>query len=855
MTAIRTPDQRLRVFISSTIHELTAERAAARKAVEGLRMSPIFFESGARPHPPRDLYRAYLEQSDIFVGVYWESYGWVAPEMDISGLEDEYRLAAGKPKLVYVKTSQQREERLQQLLTHIASDGVSYRRFDRPSELKQLIENDLALLLAEHFQSGTDESFGDEEEELVALPAPVDTFVGRLRELEVLGRALSTDGDRLITLTGPGGIGKTRLAIEAARRCPGAFEHGVHLVSLAPIARAELVIPTVVRALKVQGSTVEPLLALIEFLRDRKLLLLLDNFEQVIDSAPDVAHIVEECRQVKVLVTSRSVLNLRGEREIQVPPLGVPGDGNGTIAGTEAVELFVERARAINVNFSLTEKNAPVVAEIVQRLDGLPLALELAAARTRLLSAEAMLERLDASLQLLTRSSRDAPERHQTLRATIDWSFGLLDPQEQTFFARLGVFQGCCTLESAEYVCNPDGDLDVLELLTSLLEKSLIKQEVTNGIARFSMLRTILEYARDRLDASDEAASVGSRHCDFFLRFIAGVHDGLRSAEQTEWLERLEADHDNIRAALRCQLSQGDVDAVAEAGWTMWLFWWLDSHLAEGRQLMEEVLASDNLSESSRSKATAVAGCMAFWQTDYAAALPMLVRALESFRATGDLSGMALCQLPLGFSDAAVGNASSARTRFQEAIRHFKDVGDEWGTVISLNALCWTANAIDIRPGDDVYEEAVTRAEKLGTRLDLGMALRNLGSRRSDEGRTVEAKALLGRALETLWRGYVRGGASYTIDAIAELATREGASAIATRLFSAVDGARAVNQTPIIPMFVPRLEGFLDRLRREMGPAFDAEWERGHALGLEGATELALAWTRGDRGLAGRETG
>jgi predicted ATPase len=851
MSPIRTPDQRLRVFISSTLQELAPERAAARKAVEGLRMSPILFESGARPHPPRELYRAYLEQSDIFIGIYWASYGWVAPEMEISGLEDEYHLAAGKPKLIYVKApADGREKRLKELLDHIASDGVSYRTFARASELRQLVENDLALMLTEHFQSaGTkiESALVEEEHDADALPAAVDAFVGRGRELEILCDALSGEGDRLITLTGPGGIGKTRLAIEAARRSPDAFEHGVHLVTLASITQSEVVIPTIVRALKVQGSTNEPLLVLIAYLRERNLLLILDNFEQVIFAAPEIARVVEECRSLKVLVTSRSVLNLRGEREIQVPPLAVPDGSNGEVEDSEAVLLFVERARAINAGFTLTKENASTVAEITRRLDGLPLALELAAARTRLLSPQAMLARLDASLQFLTHSSRDVPERHQTLRAAIDWSFGLLNEQEQKLFVRLAAFHGGCTLEAAEDVCNPDGDLDVLELLTSLLEKSLIKHEFRENQPRFSMLRTVWEYATDRLSESDEADAIRNAHCDFFLALVAGAHKGLRSPGQTEWLMRLETDHDNLRAALRSALDAGATEAVADAGWTIWLFWWLDSHLAEGRQLMTEVLERSDLSDLGRARATAVAGCMAFWQSDYAIALPFLSQALESFRESGELSGVALCQLPLAFADAAVGDARSARERFQESIRYFKDVGDQWGTVLCMNSMCWTSNAVEMYPGDDIYEEAVERAEKLGTRLEIGMALRNLGSHRSDQGRMVEAKDLLRRALETLWRGYVRGGASYTIDAIGELATREGAFALATTLFGAMDGVREVNQAPIIPMLVPRMHGFLDRLRRDLGDeAYERAWAGGRSLGLDEATALALAWARGE---------
>lgn len=853
MSAIRTPDQRLRVFVSSTMQELAEERAAARKAVQGLHMSPILFESGARPHPPRDLYRAYLEQSDIFVGIYWQSYGWIAPEMDISGLEDEYRLARGKPKLIYVKTpAPGRDARLEELLDRIRDDGVSYQKFTRATELKQLVENDLALLLTEHFQArdlAAQAGPSNEVEPASNLPAAVDEFVGRHREVTELHGLLTEGSERLVTLTGPGGIGKTRLALEVAARVVNSFEHGVRLVTLAPVPEADLVVPTIVRALNVQGSNAEPLLALIEHLRDLNVLLFLDNFEQVLPAAPAVARMLEECRRIKVLVTSRSILNLRGEHEFQVPPLAVPPHDAGVdVSGCEAVRLFVERARAVNGDFRLSSDNASAVAELARRLDGLPLALELAAARTRLLSPDAMLARLDAGLQLLAHSSRDVPERHQTLTAAIEWSFGLLDEDEQRLFAALGAFHGSWSLEAAEEVCAPHQTADVLELMTSLLEKSLIKHDFRGDGARFSMLRTVWEYARGRLNERTDAPAVKDAHSKFFLSLIEQAHDGLRSSGQTDWLERLEVEHANLRAALWRSLNEGAANRVAEAGWTIWLFWWLNSHLAEGKQLMTEVLgAGAALSELQRAKATAVKGCMTFWQTDYSEAMPLLASALETFRTLSYMPGVAICQLPLAFTEGAVGNARGARERFDESIRFFKESGDEWGTLTAMNALCWTSNAIDMRPGDEVYVEALERAAALGTQLDLGLALRNLGSRRSDQGRLDEAAELLGRALETLWRGYVRGGTSYTIDAIAELATRRGEYVPATRMFAAVDAVREKNQAPIIPMFAPRLEGFVDRLRREMASdAFDREWETGRRLGLEGAMRLALAWLHGD---------
>jgi predicted ATPase len=852
MATIKTPDQRLRVFVSSTLQELAPERAAARKAIQTMRLSPILFELGARPHPPQDLYRAYLEQSQIFIGIYWQSYGWVGPGMSISGLQDEFELAAGKPKLLYVKSpAPERQEELTGLLDRIRDDdGASYKEFHGPDELQQLIENDLAIMLTEHFESVPRPSSEDRDASRKPsnLPTRIDTFIGRETELNALTDLLTAETDRFITLTGPGGIGKTRLAIEAARRASETFEDGVCFVPLASVTQSEVVVPTIVQALDIQGSNIDPIVALIGYLRDRHLLLVLDNFEQIVTAAPEIARVAEECPRVTILITSRSLLNVRAERDVEIAPLKLPEQQSSTekTAGSDAVRLFVERAREIDHDFTLDESNAEVIAEICRRLDGLPLALELAAARTRLLGPEAMLGRLDTSLQLLTGGSRDVPERHQTLRAAIDWSYGLLTEPEKTLFRRMAAFQGGCTLEAAEAVCNYPDDLDLIELMTSLLEKSLIKHDEGGGEPRFSMLRTVWEYARELLEQNEDAHTVRSAHAKFYLELITASYEGLRSSGQVPWLDRLERDHDNLRAALRWCLDHDEAEAVAAAGWTIWLFWWLHSYLAEGRRLMSDALELGGLSEIGRAKALAGKGCMAFWQGDYAVGVPLLTAALETFRAEGDVAGVALCQLPLGFAEAAVGSSEAAWERYKESVRFFKEVGDEWGVAISLNAMCWAALAADLPVEDEEFDDAVARATKLGTELDLGMALRNLGAHRSDQGFTEEARHLLARSIRTLWRGYPRGGTLYAIDAVGEIATKENSPAIATRLFGATDAIRRSTNTSIMPMFAPRLERYLGALRTTLGTDFDREWQHGQELGIQGAVELALAWAEGE---------
>jgi predicted ATPase len=850
MTTIRTPDQRLRVFVSSTLEELSQERDAARRAIETLHLSPVLFELGARPHPPRQLYTAYLDQSEVFIGIYWQRYGWMAPEMEVSGLEDEFRLAATKPKLIYVKEpAPDREGRLEGLLDFIRSEGqLSYRNFATKDELKSLIEDDLSLLLSEHFRlTEPDETPTPLEDPPAAVfPRRVDAFVGRSREIDELSRYVSDPSIRLITVTGAGGVGKTRLALEVVDRCVDRFEDGGAFVGLGAITDPGVVVPTIIQTLAVQGSGADPLELLIEHLRERNLLLVLDNFEQVVFAAADVAHILEGCAGVTILVTSRAILHVRSELEYPLSPLQLPDDSAefGPLGEAESVLLFVERARAVDPEFSLTSDNADAVAQICRRLDGLPLALELAAARIRMLSPASMLSRLESSLSLLRGGPRDAPERHQTLRSAIDWSYGLLNDEEKALFKRLGAFRGGWTLEAAEDVGNLGGDLDVLEVMTSLLEKSLIKQEELPGESRFSMLQTVWEYASAELASGDEFGRVLEAHALFYLSLMKASHQGLRAPSQVAWMARLEADNENLRIAFRWCLDHDRYVEAAESGWTIWLYWWINAHLQEGRDLMKEVLDSGaEIAELARAKALAVYGVMAFWQTDYAEALPALGAALEIMRAEGDVAGVALCQLPLGFVDAAYGNFEPAQERYLESIRFFEESGDQWGRAIALNAYGWASLGAEVDIGDEIFEESVEVAGRLGTNFEYGMALRNLGGYRHRRGEVEEARKILSKALRTLWHGAARGGSSYTIDAIGEIAADTGEPEIATRLFGATTAIRSAIGSAIIPMFKKRFDGYVTRLRVELGSErFAAEWGKGEELTMDETVRLALAF-------------
>jgi predicted ATPase len=490
---IRTPDQRLRVFVSSTLGELAAERRAVARAIAALRLTPVMFEMGARPHPPRELYRAYLAQSDIFIGLYWQRYGWIGPGMETSGLEEEFELARGLPRLLYVKApAPGREPRLADLLARIREEGLaSYRAFGTAAELGRLVRDDPAVLLSEQFAAARPPVPRRPASLRGPRPLPVSTtsLIGRERDIEEVAGLLSRPEVRLVTLTGPGGIGKTRLAMAVGERLRNRFGAGTVFVPLATVTQPELVLADIGRAWGADLAGAGLLLeALVEQFGDGAWLLILDNLEQVVGAAGDLGELLARCRGVVILTTTRTVLGLRAEREYPVPQLLLPADPAsapaGELATSPAVALFVDRARAVRRDFTLTQRNARAVAEICRRLEGLPLAIELAAARTRMLDPGALLDRLSRSLDALGTGTVDMPERQRTLRATVEWSVGLLDDAERPLLEVLAVFVDGWTIEAAAQVAGLDEER-ALELSEALARHSLIQLDSTDrGPAR-----------------------------------------------------------------------------------------------------------------------------------------------------------------------------------------------------------------------------------------------------------------------------------------------------------------------------------------------------------------------------------
>ncbi len=652
--AIRTPDQRVRVFASSTLQELAPERQAVRDAVTRLRLVPVMFELGARSHPARQVYRAYLAQSQIFIGVYWQQYGWVAPGEPVSGLEDEFLLSAGMPRLLYVKSpAPDRDPRLAKMLARIENDGaVSYQQFSSAAELQRLVENDLAVLLSERFEATQPQQ---QEEGLAgALPTPATALVDREHETAAVVDLVGRQGVRLVALTGPGGVGKSRLAVQAAARLSPEFRDGARFVDLGSVPDAGLVPAAIATALGLSTAGGRLSTRLRSYLRSRQILLVLDNFEQVPGAAPLVAGLLSAAPGLVVLVTSRTVLRLRGEQEFPVTPLPVPPDGPvrnpGRLERYASVRLFLERARAAVPDFKLTCGNAWAIGQICRRLDGLPLAIELAAARVRLLPPRALLARLDDRMDVLTGGAPDLPERQRTLRNTLDWSFSLLSADERSLFPRLGVFAGSFGLPAAEAVCGGAAG-PVMDTMGSLVDSSLVRLETRDqdDEPRFRLLETVREYALERLCDSGGWADAHDRHAAHFLALAEPAEDELGDPGQLAWVERLEARHDNLRAALSWLVDTGQMGQAVQLIWVTWRFWWLRGHADELTPYLGKIVAnSDGLDPHQRAQALGGAGFTLVADGDQASARPLFEESLPLYRQARDTLGAGLVAAALG---------------------------------------------------------------------------------------------------------------------------------------------------------------------------------------------------------------
>ena len=704
-------------------------------------------------------------------------------------------------------------------------------------------------------------------------------IVGREKEIAEIKNLLLQTDVRLLTMTGIGGTGKTTLSKAAARELLAEFPDGVFFVELAEIKNPELVASTIGQPLGVKEAGGKPVLeTLKDYLREKCILLVIDNFEQVVSAAPDIAELISVAQRLKILVTSRSLLHLSAECEFIVPPLAVPENSVeislSELSKYEAIRLFVERARSVKPHFELTAENAGSVTDICTRLDGLPLAIELAAARVKILSPQAILPRLENRLKLLTGGARDLPARQQTMRGAVEWSYDLLDEDEKILFRRLAVFAGGFRLEAAEAVAEGRGEeekrrrgeedkenvaklpesistsplllfsLSVLDGVTSLIDNSLIVQkEQPDGETRFRMLEVVREYALDSLNVNDESEAMCRRHAAYFLALGEEAEPHLRGSESVKWLDRLEEEHDNLRAALRWSL-ENDTKTAARLAAAIRLFWFLHSHLTEGHGWLKAALecGTDAATADVRFKLLNVLGTLARFQGDYETARSAYEEGLAVGRAANDLHQISEASGGLGLVIYQQGDSATARKFIAEGLEISRQLDDKFGIVATLNSLGDIART----DGDDaaarpLFEEALAISRKLGRKQFVSTILTNLGAVTHSEGDFAAARSHFAEALEMAQELGNRIAISYSLDGFAALAAESGESELAAKLAGAAEQLRETVGFEIEPADRRFRESYLSRLRAALTESvFAAAYQQGRKLKTEEAIALVL---------------
>ncbi len=742
------------------------------------------------------------------------------------------------------------------------------------------------------------------------LPIQPTPLIGREKELTAVKKLLAAKELRLVTLSGTGGTGKTRLALQIATDLIQQFENGVFFISLASIINPELVASTIAQNLGVKQAAENCLIeSLKEYLCGKEMLLLLDNFEQVITAAPVVSELLTACARLKVLVTSRAALNLRGEHEFSVPPLAFPDPKRlpsaEDLAKCPAVALFIERAVATHAAFHITEQNARAVAEICAQLDGLPLAIELAAARIKVLPPEALLARLQSRLKLLTGGARDLPVRQQTMRSAIDWSYELLDEDEKRLFRRLCVFAGGCTLKVAQAVVKADCkensqqtfqtsdnrspaplDIDVLEGISSLLDKNLLRQEcASGGEPRFRMLEIIREYGLERLKAASEVAAIMRSHANLFLELAEGPEKESLGTNQPTWLNRLEQEHDNLRAALGWFIETGDAEMGLRLGGALWRFWEMRGHLTEGRDRLAALLAlpvSSSPTEA-RIKVLYAAGVLADAQADYSAARALFEEYLGISQNLGNKWGIANSLNNLGIIALRQQDYKTARSLYEQSLAKWRELGNKVAVALSLNNLgnvaniqgdhaearklheeslaifqelgdtrgvAWSFNHLgdvardrrDFSEARSFYQKSLALFREVEDRRGIANSLTDLGSLARDEGDNSQARSLYDEGLKTYQQLGDRRGIARLLEGFAILTAAKGQPERSLRLAAAGATLRQGLGAPLPDAERVKLERSMQQAKVALGKAAaKAAWEEGSRMPVEKAVEYALA--------------
>jgi predicted ATPase/class 3 adenylate cyclase len=680
------------------------------------------------------------------------------------------------------------------------------------------------------------------------LPVQITSFIGREKEVAEVKRIL-LDNTRLLTLTGPGGTGKTRLALQAAADTLTEFSDGAYFIELAPITDPELVVSTIAETLGAKEEPGHPLKdSLAAHLKEKELLLVLDNFEHVVDAGSVVEELLHAAPGLKVLVTSREVLHRYGENEFPVPPLALPDPAHlpevDALSQFEAVALFIERAMAVKPSFAVTNDNAPAVAEITARLDGLPLAIELAASRVKLLTPQGILDRLDQRLPLLTSRIKDAPERRRTLRGAIEWSYDLLDEDERQLFEHVSVFIGGGTIEGMESVWSLVGATNTLDGLASLVDKSLIRQvETEHGEPRFVMLETIREYALDRLGERGAREELGRRHAHFFLSLAEEAEPNLTGPDGVSWVDRLTHDHDNIRAALRWSIESDEVDLGLRLAGAVWRFWHQRQHFREARAWFDQLLVHPGTSPRSTARAKGLTGLggIAYWQGDYATAQSAYEEALAIYRESGDEHQVADAVYNLATVLPLRGDIGSALPLLEEAVQLHEKLGNtEMALGMKANAGYLMMMQGDLARARPLLEEGLASMEKTGDSFRIAGAHHTIGQLERRSGNLAEATGHYREAIDLFRRAGDAASMLEPIEGIALVASAGGDHERALRLTAAVETARDSLGGGPPPEWLMRTDVRGDAQKTIGEAAAERALDEGAVMSLDQAADYAL---------------
>ncbi len=693
---IKTPDQRARVFVSSTLQELAEERKVVKKAIESIHLIPVMFELGARPHPPRLLYQSYLKQSNIFIGIYWNSYGWIGEDMSISGIEDEYNLSESKPRLIYIKASTKRDLRLDDLIKKIQQRGdVSYKSFENVIELKSIVTHDLVSILSERSFDTNEESVQKEKPIFFnSIPVPFNQLIGREKELSAIEKLIFKEKKRLVNVIGMGGTGKTRLAIEFSSSVLEKFSNGVCFISLTEIKDFKDIERLIAKNLSITDSSMQSLReTLLSYLSDKNILIVLDNFEHVLPSANIVSEILSRCKDVVVLVTSRSPLNLIAEQLFPLSTLALfehaPVELEDAVKAP-SLKLFIERTTSVNPKLQWSKEMLKAAYTICELLGGLPLAIELVAKRFRYSTPVEVINGMQKTLDLMNDGSRDLPDRQKSFRATLTWSYELLSELDKITFRITSLFQNGWFIPALSSVRNLSIE-DCQASIERLMDVGLVRfKGIEHSGNRYDNLQPIVEFASELMESDVESNKYKKAFIDFYFSLSYFNHYSFYNEENKEWHEYVKTDYENIRMAFLLSIKDGNRIAslaLLNSCCNYWMFAGLQN---EGLKWIEEIHFIDEtkwqnltiLELKEFAITTLYSGIFKFIKAEYTSAMIDLEKAMEKLMLVKDNNGIARVYVYMALTELSFGG-KKCQFYFEEAIRIGKECNDSPSVFLS----------------------------------------------------------------------------------------------------------------------------------------------------------------------------